>query len=812
MNAISQRTRRYGFSFVNAFLGVWAFCGVMVLPAAAANPVPSHLPDPTGKPGDTDKPVQVYILAGQSNMVGFGRLAGAKCPYPGIFASADPSLPKGSMSVDRATYHIIPLGIHVAADADAAEGAKAAVYEGAYDKNTNYAKAKPAKQETADLGVAEKSLPALDGPHTVVVQAFIEVPESGEYMIHPGLEASANNVAKLDGKEVYRKEVGQDAVQQTVELEAGKRYPLEITYFENGSMALFLSREDLLGRGDLEIITNREGEFEWLVDEKGEWTQRQDVYFEDARLSEVDQADPLSPTANGRMIGPELGFGYVVGEYHDAPVLLIKTAQGNRSLSKDFRPPSSGRTDPDSKWEGLEYRLMIEGVREVLEKIDEVVPNYAGQGHEMAGFVWWQGHKDKGLSTEEYEKQLVNLIHDVRKEFDTPDMPVAVATVGFSGYDMDESYLKIWQAQMNVADVEKHPELAKTVASVDIRPFWRDAGQSPKAQGYHYNQNAETFMLVGDSLGRAMVELHGGKAEPLPLAEESEAAAKAEQEKVAETPKPAPSEEARQTAQKPMVINKLIPDYVEQHREQLQREATWEKADRPGKFAVGKIDGSAWQTGLADYYREVGTHKYDWELHGPEREEIEWQYFTFDPSEEPNKGRWQYRDVTLPEGMENWFQPEFNAKKAGWKTGHAPFAIKGGKLQPMRPTCGVHTCRCNEPPQALWEEETLLMLTTLDVAPLDRDYRYRLVIGGRSHVDAGDGVAVYIDGQKAYEQSSGVGKRQGALPVGFFINKELAKEFEDGKVTIAVKAFRGDNGYIAVWMQKMEIPPLPAGE
>jgi hypothetical protein len=26
-------------------------------------------------------------------------------------------------------------------------------------------------------------------------------------------------------------------------------------------------------------------------------------------------------------------------------------------------------------------------------------------------------------------------------------------------------------------------------------------------QGYHYNRNAETYLLVGDALGRAMVEL-----------------------------------------------------------------------------------------------------------------------------------------------------------------------------------------------------------------------------------------------------------------------------------------------------------------
>lgn len=38
------------------------------------------LPDPDGKPADMSKPVQVYILLGQSNMLGFGKISGADKP------------------------------------------------------------------------------------------------------------------------------------------------------------------------------------------------------------------------------------------------------------------------------------------------------------------------------------------------------------------------------------------------------------------------------------------------------------------------------------------------------------------------------------------------------------------------------------------------------------------------------------------------------------------------------------------------------------------------------------------------------------
>ena len=48
----------------------------------------SQIPDPDGK-------VQVYVLAGQSNMVGFGYLQDAPPVYPSVYLSADPSIKEG---------------------------------------------------------------------------------------------------------------------------------------------------------------------------------------------------------------------------------------------------------------------------------------------------------------------------------------------------------------------------------------------------------------------------------------------------------------------------------------------------------------------------------------------------------------------------------------------------------------------------------------------------------------------------------------------------------------------------------------------
>ena len=74
----------------------------------------------------------------------------------------------------------------------------------------------------------------------------------------------------------------------------------------------------------------------------------------------------------------------------------------------------------------------------------------------------------------------------------------------------------VWAAQMAVGDPKQHPEFAGTVASVDTRDFWREVEESPRGQDYHYNRNAETYLLVGEAMGRAMVRLQGGEAEAIP--------------------------------------------------------------------------------------------------------------------------------------------------------------------------------------------------------------------------------------------------------------------------------------------------------
>lgn len=127
----------------------------------------------------------------------------------------------------------------------------------------------------------------------------------------------------------------------------------------------------------------------------------------------------------------------------------------------------------------------------------------------FAGFVWWQGHKDQNPAhASRYERNLVHLIKTLRKEFDAAEAKFVLATIAFGGWDLKGPGLTIANAQLGVSgDQGKSPESAGNVKTVEARDFWREKDVSPSGAGYHYNHNAETYMEVGDALGRAMANL-----------------------------------------------------------------------------------------------------------------------------------------------------------------------------------------------------------------------------------------------------------------------------------------------------------------
>jgi len=299
-------------------------------------------------------------------------------------------------------------------------------------------------------------------------------------------------------------------------------------------------------QGSLEFMVREKQKYPYLIDERGQWTERQDVRYVhvmDKRGVDFRDLEHFADMQNQWLgvkgnFGPELGFGHVMGHMHEEPVMLLKACIGNRSLGWDLLPPGSqqyefegktyagykdtpdawveGQPKKDVPWyAGRQYDADTAHARAVLKNLPKYYPGYNEQGYEIAGFVFWQGHKDQNAAhAGRYEQNLVHFIKSLRKDFDAPEAKFVLATIAFEGDQLTGHGLTVANAQLAVSgETGRYPEFQGNVKAIDARPFWRDSSVSPNSQGYHYNHNAETYMEVGTALGWAMAELLGSVSE-----------------------------------------------------------------------------------------------------------------------------------------------------------------------------------------------------------------------------------------------------------------------------------------------------------
>ncbi len=284
-------------------------------------------------------------------------------------------------------------------------------------------------------------------------------------------------------------------------------------------------------KGTLECLTKTDKKYPHLTDDAGAWTSRNDVRYVQVMQGrggmQVMHDEFL--TVKGKTVGPEVQFGYIMGQKFDEPVLLLKSCIGNRSLGWDLLPPGSERFVVDGKtyagykdtpdswiegqpkkevpwYAGKQYDDDMTNAKAILNDIGKYYPG--ATKYEIAGFVWWQGHKDQNAAhAGRYELNLVNLIKSLRKDYDAPKAPFVLAT-GCGNPGRASFGLQIAEAQLAVGDSKKHPEFAGSVKCVDIRDLWPSPEDSPNPkQDYHYFKNAGTYMEVGNALGWAMADL-----------------------------------------------------------------------------------------------------------------------------------------------------------------------------------------------------------------------------------------------------------------------------------------------------------------
>ena len=294
------------------------------------------------------------------------------------------------------------------------------------------------------------------------------------------------------------------------------------------------------------LIYNEETahEYQQWKDRYGFWVERKDVWI---WTTDGERSGNLKPGygSSEKVLGPELGFGWAMGEHFDEQVLLIKTCWGGRSVKKDFLPPSAEmpsqealqaelerrrKKTPDATMAdvkagyGKAYRDTIAHVNDVLANLKEHFPGYdEKRGYELAGFVFFQGWNDmidgaqKAEKYATYTKRLGQLIQDIRKDLKAPKLPAIIGEMGVGGKRGD-----FQAAQAAVADL---PELKGTVKAVATAEFWEpevekmvDEGvwKGPdwvkfynvgSERGYHYLGSAQMLYKIGKAFAGGMIEL-----------------------------------------------------------------------------------------------------------------------------------------------------------------------------------------------------------------------------------------------------------------------------------------------------------------
>ncbi|MFT7641153.1 MAG: hypothetical protein ACI9G1_002898 [Pirellulaceae bacterium] len=272
----------------------------------------------------------------------------------------------------------------------------------------------------------------------------------------------------------------------------------------------------------------KENKYPYLVDDAGNWTERKDVRNVRVMGSGTGGTRLFNNewmTIKGN-IGPEIGIGHHVGHVTAAPVLILKSCIGNRSLGWDMLPPGSkqfeqdgmiyaGYKDSPDKWKkgetpkrigwyaGMQYDGDIARAKDVLTEFEKYYPGAIG--YEVAGFFWWQGDKDRynAAHAGRYEQNLVHLIGQLRKDFDSPDAKFVCATLGQTKKGAEGNEGLILEAQLAVDGKSgKYEQFKGNVATVYSHPL----SQGGASNG-HYSGNAETYMNIGEAMGQAMADL-----------------------------------------------------------------------------------------------------------------------------------------------------------------------------------------------------------------------------------------------------------------------------------------------------------------
>lgn len=289
---------------------------------------------------------------------------------------------------------------------------------------------------------------------------------------------------------------------------------------------ILMGQSNMLGFGKVKGLQDacKKGLYPYLVDDSGNWTVRKDVRYVRVMCS---GSGPSKTHNNEWMtikgnIGPEMGIGHYVGHVTKAPVLILKSCIGNRSLGYDLLPPTAEGYAGDPKrprkpksgpwYAGVQYDGDVAAAQKVLSQLGKHYPG--GKRYEVAGFFFWQGDKDfrNAEHAAAYEKNLLCLIESLRKDFKAPNAKFVCATLGQTRKGAGGPQGQILEAQLNIDGKKgKYKSHKGKVATVYSNPLSKGGSSSG-----HYSGNAETYMNIGQAMGQAMARLILASPEGIP--------------------------------------------------------------------------------------------------------------------------------------------------------------------------------------------------------------------------------------------------------------------------------------------------------
>ena len=266
--------------------------------------------------------------------------------------------------------------------------------------------------------------------------------------------------------------------------------------------------------------------YSFLADDAGAWTTRKDVRNVSVMVGKHGIYRNDWMTISGKKIGIEIGVGHQLGNAIDAPVMILKSSIGNRSLGWDLLPPGTPRYSHDGQecagyketikskkdktivpyvkggdmlqwYAGKQYDDDVANAKKILADIGTYYPG--AKSYEVAGIVWWQGDKDmrNAAHAAEYEKNLGRLLKALRKDFNAPKAKFVSASLGQTDESDNKSgHGKILHAMKNFATS------SDDIGFVYSKPLLGGPGSSSG----HYSGNAQTYMNVGLALGEEMVK------------------------------------------------------------------------------------------------------------------------------------------------------------------------------------------------------------------------------------------------------------------------------------------------------------------